>query len=92
MSVPEFDDNLFIPNVCKVYDNQIITGGNTNSLYYHTFENKLKTQIKTSSNCVYDIAINSFSKSNRILSIAGNGTSIDVCSSSFSYKALTLNF
>ncbi|CAF0842822.1 unnamed protein product [Brachionus calyciflorus] len=92
MGIPEFTDQLFVPNVCKIHSNQIITGGNTNSLFIHDFENKLKTEIKTSSNCIYDISINTSSKSNRIVSIAGNGTSIDVCSSNLTYKALTLNF
>ncbi|RNA24082.1 alanine--glyoxylate aminotransferase 2-like [Brachionus plicatilis] len=91
MAIPQINDPLFVPNVCRVYDNQILSGGNTNSLYLHTFESKLKSEIKTDSNCIYDIALNTGSKSNRILSVAGNGTSIDICSSNFTYKALTLS-
>jgi hypothetical protein len=59
-------------------------------LFFHTFENKLKTEIKTSMNCIYDVAVNTSMKSNKVLSVAGNGTSIDICSN-FAYKALTLN-
>lgn len=90
MSLPEFEDELFVPNVCKIYQNQIITGGNSRQLYIHTFENKLRTKINTSINCIYDLSINYASKSNKIVCVAGSGASIDICSN-FSYKAATLN-
>jgi THO complex subunit 6 len=94
LSILDFENDdsaMFVPNVCRIHDNQIITGGNSSRLFFHTFENKLKTEIETSTNCIYDIALNTLSKSNKILSIAGNGTKIDICSN-FSYKAVTLNF
>ena len=124
LSFPEFDthhENMFVPNVCRIYDNQvrviilsivififdlyviyfflnpnqilnqIITGGNSDRLFFHTFECKLKTEIATSINCVYEIVVNSISKTNKILSASGNSSLIDICSN-LSYKALTLNF
>lgn len=91
MSVLEFDDAHFVPNVCRIHDNQIITGGNSTNLYCHTFENKLKTEMKTSSISIYDISINKSSKINKILCAAGSSTMIDICSN-FSYRAFSLNF
>lgn len=90
MSLPEFEDELFIPNVCKIYENQILSGGNSRQLYIHTFENKLKTEINTTTNCIYDIAINYTSKANKLVCVAGAGASLDIVSN-FSYKAATLN-
>lgn len=89
MSAPEFEDELFVPNVCKIYQNQILSGGNSKRLYIHTFENKLKTEINTTINCIFDISINYALKANRIVCAAGSGASIDICSN-FSYRAATL--
>lgn len=90
LNVLEFNNELFMPNVCKIHENSILTGGNSNHVYIHSFENKLKTEINTSVDCVYDIAINYASKLNNIMCVAGSGASIDICSN-FSYRALTLN-
>ena len=70
---------------------KIITGGSSANLYYHTFENKIKTEITTSSTNIYDIAINKNSKINKILCVSGSSTQIDLCSN-FSYKAMSLSF
>ena len=66
-----------------------VNPNNANSLFVHTFENKLKTEIKTTVNCIYDIAINGAFKSNKIVCVSGAGPSIDVCAN-FAYRAFTL--
>jgi len=89
--------DVFSPNVCRIHNNQIMTGGNSSNVFIHTFEAKLKTEIKTSrSHFVYDIAVNDVNMSktsgnNKIMSVAGSSTSIDIVSN-FAYRAATLNF
>lgn len=68
---------------------QIISGGNKAKLFFHTFENKLKSEIRTSSEWIYDVTINKSLKTNRILGVSGSGNTIDICSN-FAYKAFTL--
>ena len=111
MSVFEFENELFMPNVCCIHDNQvriyltnpiflliqyyalsllkILSGGNTNKLFIHTFESKLKTEIKTTALSIYDIALSHSFKLNKLLSVCGGGSTIDICSN-FSYKSHTL--
>lgn len=90
LGVLEFFNELYMPNVCKIHENSIISGGNSNHIYIHTFESKLKTEINTTVNCIYDISVNNVSKLNNIMSVAGSSSTIDICSN-FSYRALTLN-
>lgn len=90
MSLLENNDDFFIPNTCVIYRNQILSGGNSNSLYVHTFENKLKTTINTNISCIYDISCSNSSNANNITCVSGSSSSIDICSN-LSYKATTLN-
>lgn len=90
MSLAELEDDKFVPNTCRIYQNQILSGGSSRQLYIHTFENKLKTEINTTINCVYDISINVAAKANKIMCVAGSGPYIDICSN-FAYKATSLS-
>lgn len=80
--------DLFMPNVLRIYDNQIVTGGNSNRLLFYTFESKLANEITTSSDIIYDVNMNRHSKANRILCVSGTSVNVDVCSN-LSYKAMS---
>jgi len=81
----------YMAKVCVLNENEILTGGNKNCLYTYSFDNKLKSEITTSTSFIYDVAINNASKSNKVMSIAGNGCSLDLCIN-FAYRSFSLTF
>ncbi|XP_059141306.1 THO complex subunit 6 homolog [Physella acuta] len=78
-------------NVAMFYEDKIFSAGTSNVFNHWSITGEHKMAVPVSPTSVYSIDINTNSKSNKVLTVAGSSEKIDVCTN-FGYCAFSLSF
>lgn len=83
------------PGACQnniiFYEDTLISGGTEAAVNHWYMNGDLKSKVPCTPTAVFNVAINTKSESNKVLSAAGSSPYIDVCTN-FGYKAFSLPF
>uniref|UniRef100_A0A0B6ZJ94 Uncharacterized protein n=1 Tax=Arion vulgaris TaxID=1028688 RepID=A0A0B6ZJ94_9EUPU len=86
-----FDTPGVAQNVALFYEDKIFSAGTNNILNHWSITGEHKMGVPVSPMSIYSIGINTASKSNKVMTVAGNSDKLDVCTN-FGYKAFSLTF
>ncbi|CAG5121691.1 unnamed protein product [Candidula unifasciata] len=86
-----FDTPGVAQNVTMFYEDKIFSAGSSNVLNHWSITGEHKMGVPVSPVSVYSIGINSASKSNKVMVVAGSCEKLDVCTN-FGYRAFSLTF
>ncbi|XP_064619164.1 THO complex subunit 6 homolog [Lineus longissimus] len=83
------------PQTCQqhamFYDDEIISAGTSGVVHHWNVNGESRSHVPCSPGSVFNVNINTNSDSNKVLSVAGNCSKIDVCTN-FGYTAFSLDF
>ncbi|GAB1603817.1 THO complex subunit 6 homolog [Argonauta hians] len=83
------------PRSCQkcaiVHQDTIMSGGSEPNIFHWAINGEQKAKIPCTPTCVFKVDVNSHSKSNKVLCVAGNSSKIDI-STNFCYKSFSLSF
>ncbi|XP_014787628.1 THO complex subunit 6 homolog isoform X1 [Octopus bimaculoides] len=83
------------PKSCQkhalIHQDTILSAGSEPSVFHWSLNGELKAKIPCTPTCVFKVDVNTNSKSNKVLCVAGNSSKLDV-STNFRYKAFSLTF
>eukprot|EP00795_Rhopilema_esculentum_P009509 gene9509-17247_t len=79
------------PLTAIYHEEKILSGGTEPIVFQWSVNGDERTELPVSPSSVYSLAINDNSQSNKVLSIAGNSTDINVCTN-FHYEAFSFKF
>ncbi len=82
---------IFVTQIIKDDDLRVLIGGQYPFVNQYDFNGGLKSELKTSSSCIYSVASTTQSDF-KVLSLAGSNSKIDLCTHNFSYTDNSINF
>ncbi|CAL1545916.1 unnamed protein product [Lymnaea stagnalis] len=86
-----FDTPGVAQNVAMFYEDKIFSAGTSNIINHWSVTGEHKMAVPVSPSSIYSIDINTHSKANKVLTVAGSSDKIDVCTN-FGYRAFSLSF
>ncbi|XP_052801020.1 THO complex subunit 6 homolog [Mya arenaria] len=78
-------------NFAMYHEDLLLSGGSSPYVNHWFVNGDRKSQVPCSATSVFSVAINSKSECNKVLSVAGSSSKIDICTN-FGYKAFSLVF